>query len=232
MGFFKRLFKIGEAKANKALDSIENPIELLEQKVRDLKEGYAKSVQGLAQVKALEIKYRKKSGEFTNKSGDYFDKAKQIKAKIESGDWLEEDHKSSIILMLNKKENMENEAKNMGNQANSQQKIVDTLQSKIKEMQNLITSTESQIINLRAQAEAAKVNKSVSKELSFVNVESAQAQIAEIERRIDSDNAEAEAWVDIDDKLEDEETKIDKLLNESSPTSDDSLYGDFMTIKK
>lgn len=232
MGFWQRLFNIGRAKANKALDSIEEPIEQLTLKVRDLKEGYAKSVQGLAQVKALEIKYRKSANECLVKAADYLDKAKQIKARIDSGEWIEEEHKSSIILMLNKKENMENESKQKIKAAEDQLVVVTNLENKIKEMQKLITSTENQIVNLSAQAEAARVNKNVSKELSSVNVDSAKAQIAEIERRIESDNAEAAAWTDISDKLEDEEVKIEKLLNEPSPTSDNDLYSSFMKKEK
>jgi len=232
MSWLKRLFGIGAAKAHKALDAIEDPIEMLELKVRELKGSFAKSMEGLAKVKALEVKYRHSAKALKVKADDYLSKANQIKARVDSGEWTLEDQKSNIVLMLNKKENMELEYSNTLKNAEAQKGKVDMLQKKIKDLQKLISGTESQIVNLKAETEAAKVNKSVSKELSSVNVDSAQAQIDEIQARINNDNAEAEAWTDIEDNMEDEEKKIERLLSESSPSSDDDLLASFMSAPK
>ena len=56
MNIFKRIFKIGEAQANKAVDNLEDPITMTEQGIRDMKEDLNKSVEAVAQVKALAIR--------------------------------------------------------------------------------------------------------------------------------------------------------------------------------
>ena len=55
MNVFKRIFKIGQAEAHSLVDKIEDPIKLTEQGIRDMKKDLDKSLEALAQVKALAI---------------------------------------------------------------------------------------------------------------------------------------------------------------------------------
>lgn len=67
MNIFKRLFKIGEAEANSALDKMEDPIKLTEQGIRDLKLDLDKNLEALARVKALAIRAKNDQEEFLDK---------------------------------------------------------------------------------------------------------------------------------------------------------------------
>ena len=218
-------------KAHKAMDSIENSIEILELKIRDLEQDYTKAVEGLAKVKALEIKYRNKANELKTSAAGYRQRALNIKSKIESGDWDETDGKADIIVMLNKEEQLTVEFNGMNTQADNQQSITENLAKKIKDMDKLIKTSKGQVTNLKAQKEASEVNKSVSKELSSVNFDGVASHVEEIEKQINQNNAEASAWEDLDTRLEDDEKRIERKLNESSPTSDSKLLDDFMNAK-
>jgi phage shock protein A len=228
----KRLFGIGIAKANKAVDAIEDKTELLEQKLRELKSGYETNVNGVAKVKALEIKLKTDAKSFENKAEDILEKAKKLKAKVQNeeydGDAGEAELENYILTMLNKYENLKNEATAKEGERAKQEQICKNLETKVKSLKQLISDTENNIVNIKAQSEAAKINKEVSKELSGVNVDGVSGQIEEIQRKINEDNAEAEAWVELDEGLEDDEAKIEKLLNASLPTADDKLLKDFM----
>jgi len=56
MGIFSRIFNIGKAEAHSAIDKLEDPIKITEQGIRDLKTDLNKSMQGLAEIKALAIR--------------------------------------------------------------------------------------------------------------------------------------------------------------------------------
>jgi phage shock protein A len=56
MQFLKRLFKIGQAEVHSAIDGIEDPIKMTEQGIRDMKQDLDKSLEALAQVKAMSIR--------------------------------------------------------------------------------------------------------------------------------------------------------------------------------
>ena len=75
MNIFKRLFKIGQAEANASIDNMEDPIKMTEQGIRDMKEDLAKSVEAMAQVKAMAIRSKNERDEHQAKAKDYESKA-------------------------------------------------------------------------------------------------------------------------------------------------------------
>jgi phage shock protein A len=233
--WWSRFWGMFNAKAHKALDKVkdtEMKIDLIKQKTRELETSHKSAVLGLSQVKALEIKYNKAVEKAENSSKSYGEKADKLRIRFESAsDADKPQYKSDIILMLNKKETMDNEAKTQIGLALSQKSRVDTMTSKIKSLAKLIKSTKNSIINMEAQAQAAKVNKEVSSELSDMNFDGVTGQINDLQTDIDSDNAEAEAWEDMGTSLESDEKRIEKMLDESSPTEDTDLFNSFMDKK-
>ena len=75
MNIIKRLFRIGKAEAHSAIDSLENPIKMTEQGIREMKEQLDQSVHALAQVKALSIRRKNEKEALINQSEDYQNKA-------------------------------------------------------------------------------------------------------------------------------------------------------------
>ena len=84
MNIFKRLFKIGEAETNSAIDKMEDPIKMTEQGIRDMKLDLEKSLEALAQVKALAIRSKNDQDVYKNKAKEYQDKAIIILKKANS----------------------------------------------------------------------------------------------------------------------------------------------------
>lgn len=85
MKFLKRLFKIGEAEVHSAIDGMEDPIKMTEQGIRDMKLDLDKSLEALAQVKAMSIRSKNEVEEYANKAEDYNEKAMLILKKAQSG---------------------------------------------------------------------------------------------------------------------------------------------------
>ena len=91
MNIFRRLFKIGESEANSAIDKMEDPIKMTEQGIRDMKQDLEKSLEALAQVKALAIRAKNEQEEHQDKAEDYHNKAILILKKAEKGQMEKEE---------------------------------------------------------------------------------------------------------------------------------------------
>ena len=225
---FMRFINFLLGKAHSAMDQIEDSISLLEDKISELQTGYVKAIEGLSRVSALEIKFKGKAKSLKDSADAYRKKAEQLKAKMESEEITEAEGRKHIIVMLNKEEQLLTESKNMKAQATAQGQVTKQLEDKIKKMKKLIDDSNNQVSILKVQKETAEVNKSVSKELSSVNLDGISAHIEGLEDEINSNNAEAEAWSNMDDTLATDEERIDKILNEPSKTEDSVLLNNFL----
>ena len=86
ISFLKRLFGIGQAEVNSAIESLENPIKMTEQGIRDMKKDLDKSMESLAQVKSMAIRARKEVARETEKSADYERKAMLLLKRAQGGE--------------------------------------------------------------------------------------------------------------------------------------------------
>jgi phage shock protein A len=55
MRIFQRLFKVGQAEAHNFINTLEDPIRMTEQGIRDLKSDLQGAVTGLAEVKGSDV---------------------------------------------------------------------------------------------------------------------------------------------------------------------------------
>jgi hypothetical protein len=93
----------------------------------------------------------------------------------------------------------------------------------------MIDDTTVQITNLEAQRDAARVNKTISKEMSNLNFDGVTAQMDELKKDIAKDNAKAEAWQNVGTDMQSDEDRINKILNQPSKTVDDNMLNDFLS---
>lgn len=226
--FFQRLFRIGKSEANAALDKIEDPIKLLKLKVEELSGTLATSNEGLAKVTAIKIKLLADVETVKQQADSYIEKATTLKQMMKAGSIDEDDAKSDILLLLNKNENALAEAKNLQVQADAQVKVVDNLKNKIVDLKNLIESTKKKITLLETQQQAAKANKTISKEMSSINLDGIKSEMAALEESISLDNAEAASWDELSDSTQSDMERIDAAIAKNSPTSNDVLLNDFL----
>ena len=86
MGVFSRLFNVGKAEAHAAIDKLEDPIKMTEQGIRDLKNDLDKSLQALAEVKAMAIRSKRELNEQKSVAKNYEQKAILLLQKAERGE--------------------------------------------------------------------------------------------------------------------------------------------------
>jgi phage shock protein A len=224
-----RFFDLFRSKAHKALDAVENPIELAELTIRDLETAHGKSITALASSKSIVYKMKQESKDAGEKAKAYLIKATKLKGKLAGADAeTAESLKKDIVLMLNRQENFKKDAVTKAAQAEAQGVKTDQMATNIKKLQNTITTTKADIKNKKANLELSAQNKAINKEMSSLNVDGIQSKLEDLQSRIDDNNNEAEAWSGIETDLESDEARIDRMMSEPSETDDNALLNSFL----
>src|SRR5471030_666961 len=84
MSIFDRLFRIGAAEANAAVDKIEDPSKMAAQILRELRENYQQAIQGEAEIKALALQHRASELQNRNVAADWEKKTNDLLDRIDS----------------------------------------------------------------------------------------------------------------------------------------------------
>ncbi len=155
MGVFNRISNMFKAKANSALDDLENPIELLDQKIRDMEESLNKAKISSAQIFG-NLKNTEKAMEKSKElSKDYDEKVKLAMSKNN-----EELAKKALRLKLDEDKKYESLKKSYEEQSVKAKALKDNL---IK-LQEEIDKTRS----YRDEASARLNNANASKQINEI----------------------------------------------------------------
>src|ERR1700688_3404602 len=84
MSIFDRLFRIGQAEANAAVDKLEDPAKMAEQILRELRSNFQQAIQGEAEIKALALQHRASELKYRNSADDWEKKANELLDRIET----------------------------------------------------------------------------------------------------------------------------------------------------
>ncbi|AWI06226.1 PspA/IM30 family protein [Clostridium drakei] len=204
MGILKKINNIFRAKVNGALDDIENPIELLDQKLRDMDESLNKakisSAQILGNVHEIEKKMdtaKKTSEEFDEKVKLAMSKGNEELAKKALAKKIEAD-KSYDSLKLSYEDAF---------------KKGESIKKKLKELEEEIQKTRTYRDEAAARYNNAEASKKVNEILSNVDTGSNKINLDDIERKIEKKEALAEGLNDLreDNSLDKEFEKLNEV---------------------
>lgn len=204
MGVINRISNIFKAKVNNALDEVENPIELLDQKLRDMDKSLntakLSSAQILGNVHEIEKKMEKakqESEDFDQKVKLALSKGNEELAKKALEKKLEADKMYTSL-----KASYEN-AKLKG----------DAVKKKLIELEEEIQKTRSYRDEAAARYNNAEASKKVNEILANINTSSNSINIDDIERKIQKKEAMAEGLEELrtDNSLEKEFEDLEKV---------------------
>lgn len=232
MGLLKRLFGIGKAEANAALDKLEDPVKITEQQIRDMKEKLGDVIKAQATSLANLNKLKSRKKEFLLVQEDYTKKAKGVKSKIESGATDGETGKKAIVAALNKADNAKKSAESLEVQIKSSQATSDKITANVASFKKSINEAENSLVTLKVRAESAKANRDINKQLSDVDPDGYASNIQRMVDKVDGLEAEAAAYEQINDENKSEDVIIEEALSGDSPTADEDLYDKFMNESK
>jgi len=221
MSIFKRIFSIGKAEANSALNKLEDPIKMTEQGIRDLKVDLDKALQSLAEIKALSIRARNDANTYQAKAKDYEKKAIALLQKVEKGDLDGAEGDRLAGEALNRKK--ENES--LMNQAKTDKEKFDgniaTMESKIKRLRQQISQYENELKTLKARVKVSTATKNINKQMAQIDSSSTMSMLERMKDKVAEEEALAESYGDIANESRSLDEELDKALEDDAPASAD-----------
>lgn len=214
MGLFKRLFKVGQAHANKAVDGLEDPSVMLEQAIRDgdieIKENRKQLQKLLAQVKQQEASaktHRMSQSEWEEKAGQALDAGNEDLATRALERATEEEENAEIFEKQHQALLTEFKKLEVG------------VKAKQKDLED--TKRDKDVI--LAQLEAADVKKELNETKASIGTsgKSSGELIARMRKKANQTVAEADAAEDMAELAGDSlEAEFDKLGTPSKSVAD------------
>ncbi|MDF2673454.1 MAG: phage shock protein PspA [Clostridiales bacterium] len=204
MSVFKRISNMFRAKVNNALDEAENPLELLDQKIRDMEESLNKAKLSSAQILGNVHEIRMKMERAQKESLEFDEKVKLALFKEN-----EELAKKALQRKLEADKTYENLKKSYDEVSQK----AEAIKEKLKELDGEIQKTRGYRDEAAARYNNAEASKKVNEILANVDTGSNKINIDDIERKIQRKEAMAEGLGELkrDTTLEDEFKKLEEI---------------------
>jgi len=214
MGILKRIFGIGKAEANAAIDKLEDPVKMTEQGIKELKIALQETNESTIKVKAQELKEQTRADKFKREATEWKEKAKKLLTKGEE---------ELAITALNNQENLLKEAGFAQKSADGIQITVDKLSDKSKQIQEAISTAIKDLNSLRARQTASDALNKANKEMDSNNVGSTMDMLKKMKAKVEDTEAINEAHDVLKDSGKTDEDRINELLAEESKTDNNDL---------
>lgn len=227
--FFKRLFNIGAAEANAALDKLEDPIKMTEQGIRNMKNDLDKSLKALAEVKALAIRSKNDKESYKNKMKDYEKKAMLLLQKAQDGsiDKAEAERLASESLAM--KAECAQSLERTTAEAEKLDKSVLQLDGNIKTLRANITKWENELKVLKARAKVSTATKNLNKQMANIDSDSTINMLERMKEKVAEDEALAESYGEIANESKTLDEEIDSALGSDK---DENVSDELQKLKE
>lgn len=228
MSIFTRLFKIGQAEANAAIDKLEDPIRMTEQGIRDLKNNLQEAIKSLGEVRALVIRLQRQKSECEAEAQTCEKKAMALLSAAEKGEIDQAQAEQLATRMLEKKKTADAGAARFLADYTAQKSMAERLQAQVDDLEQKIKTFENELVTLKARAKTASSMKKINKQLAGVDPSGTIAMLERMKQRVDEDESTAQAFGEIADRPS-EMDKVDRLLAEKSTSAPSE---DLLALKK
>lgn len=223
MNLFKRLFKIGQAETNSAIDHMEDPIKMTEQGIRDMKLDLDKSLEALAQVKALAIRAKNDQDEFQNKAEEYQNKAIIILKKGHSKEMESSEADRLAKEALVQKEIADQQMVRAKEESAKFDNNVAQLQKNIQTIKANIGNWENELKTLKARVKVSNATKSLNKQMAELDSTGTVSMLERMKEKVAQEEALAEAYGDIANASKSIDDELDKAADTTKAKANDDL---------
>lgn len=203
MSIFSRVSNIFRAKVNNALDNVENPVELLDQKVRDMEESLKKAKISSAQILGNVHETKKKMELAEAEVKDYDEKVKLA---------LSKNNEELAKKALERKLDAEKRFNSLQTTYADSQKKAEAIKGKLAELDAEIEKTGKYRDEAAARYTNAEANEKVNEIIANVETKTNKISLDDIERKIQKKESYAEGLADLKTPtLDDEFDKLNEL---------------------
>jgi len=205
--------KIGQAEAHNVIGKIEDPIVMAEQAIRDLYADLDKSLEAMAQVKAMAIRARNEGEEYKAKANDYLAKAMLLLKKAQSGDMAAAEADRLAKEALIKKEDAEGQVTRAINQKAQFDQNVLQMEGNVATLKQTISKWENELRTLRARVKVADATKDLNRQLSQMDSAGTVGTLERMKEKVLQKEALAEAYGEMANTAKSIDAEIDKAID-------------------
>ena len=216
MGIFGRLGKIFQAEAHSAVDKLEDPIKMAEQGLRDLRNNLKKSIEALAEVKAMAIRSKNEAANYKAQAEQYQAKAVELLKRAQQGAIDQAEAERLAAAALQKKNQMLQSYQTAWNNYQQYQAQVDKLEATIRNLKQNIQKWENEVRMLRARASVAKATKKVNKELANIDYSSTVSMLERMKEKVAKEEALAQSYAELASENKSVDEEIDQVLADTN----------------
>ena len=166
MGFFQRIFRWGKSEVNSAMDSLEDPIKMTDQGIKDLESDLEKSIKALASVKASCITAKNDLEKAKQDVDDYQKKAMTFVQAAEQGKISHEEGDRLASQCLEKKSQRSQDLPQLEANYTRLQGQVSKFEDTIKTLKAQIDKWKNEAKMLKARAKVSEATANVNKQLA------------------------------------------------------------------
>lgn len=222
MGIFNRLFKVGQSEAHAVVDKLENPIKMTEQGIRDLKKDLEKSMNALAEVKAVSIRTKRELSDYKNSAISYENKAIQLIKSAEAGKISPEEADRLASEALKKKAEAQNNAETSQAAHKQLEGQINQINGNINKLRSTISKYENELKMLKARYRVSSATQKLNKSLANVDSNGTISMLEKMKDKVSQQESLAEAYGEIADPGKSLDEEIDKALLDGEVSSTSS----------
>jgi len=193
-----------------------------------MKKDLDKSLEALAQVKAMAIRATNDKEQYALKAEDYQNKAMLILKKAQKGELKTEDADRLAKEALIKKEESQKNATRTTAEAEKFNTSVAQLEKNVNSIKSNISKWENELKTLKARVKVSNATKNLNKQMAEIDSSSTVSLLERMKEKVEQDEALAEAYGDIAN----DSKSIDDELNAAVDTTDSGAESDLEKLKK
>ena len=219
MSIWTRLGFVSKAKANDAIDKLEDPTQMSNQVLRDFNEKLNEARNALASVQATNLRAQADVQTATTSLGDWEKRVNGLLDKIDGGDATPETATLAKTAAGKYHEAEQSLAKKQGIAQHTQEQV-DAMSSTVEHLEESIESAKDQAHDIASRQKVADATLTINKALSSTNTDGLQAILNGMAEKVATKEFAGQAWASTSNGGTAAQ-KIDKMLGSSS--ADDTL---------
>lgn len=197
MGFFQRIFRWGKSEVNSAMDSLEDPIKMTDQGIKDLESDLEKSIKALASVKASCITAKNDLEKAKQDVDDYQKKAMTFVQAAEQGKISHEEGDRLATQCLEKKSQRSRDLPQLEANYTRLQGQVSKFEDTIKTLKAQIDKWKNEAKMLKARAKVSEATANVNKQLAGIDSTDTVAMLEKMKEKVTEQEALADSYLEI-----------------------------------
>ncbi|MDL2214896.1 PspA/IM30 family protein [Dysgonomonas sp. OttesenSCG-928-M03] len=228
MNIFKRLLRIGQAEIYSIVEKMEDPIQMTEQGIRQMKEDLDEAMESLAQITAVVIRTKNDKVKKQATADDYQNKAVLIMTKVQKGELDIPQGEKFAKEALTLRANLMEEVTILEQQQATHEKSIDGIQKNIDILRFNITKWENELKTLKSRIRVSRATKEVNKQMARIDSNSTVSMLERMKEKVEEEEALAQAYSDIAKK----NPTVDEYIDEIMDNTDEKIEHYLNVIKR